>query len=148
MITIQLRARRASTWIWKREHQLRPDSWQGRRRLTVAVLNWSNAPNATVCLAGLRAEGKLDGVESVQVCSVEDPAIRQELPLVGDQLEIPLSGWIPSAPIGRSSDNPLPETLPRFGVFLVEWQSPGWTSEERSPREMEDPGAGLPRKSA
>lgn len=131
------------TWIWRSEHGRRLDYWQGKCRLTAVVLNWSGAMTAAVDLTNASDPGRLDAVERVQVCSVQDPTLWQELDVTDGCVEIPLEGWPVAWPAGRPSDDPLPRTLPEFGVFLVEWIHPEWSGAERSPTTLPDPGKGL-----
>lgn len=132
------------TWVWRREREGRPDLWEGRIRLIVAVVNWSQNSAVQVALADLETDGKLNGVSAVRVCSVQDPSEWRSVEVSNGAITIPLAGWPVAAPAGRPEEEPLPATLPEFGAFLVEWPAPGWTPEARSPKAMADPGAGLP----
>lgn len=131
-------------WVRQREREGRPDHWDGRIRLIVTVVNWAGGGVASVSLENYRSAGKLDSIETVQVCSVQDPSHWESVAVSDGAIEIPLTGWTPAAPAGRSGEEPLPETLPEFGVFWVEWIDPGWVAEGRSPQAMSDPAAGLP----
>ena len=132
------------TWVWRREHGQGPDFWRGKIRLTVAVLCWSGELTAGLCLDDFAASENLEGVESVRVCSVQEPGVWKEIDVVDAAVTIPLTGWTAVWPAGRAADDPLPRTLPEFGVFLVEWTAPGWVGEQREPAPLADPGIGLP----
>jgi hypothetical protein len=44
----------------------------------------------------------------------------------GRDLSIPMHGWVPAKPAG-DFDRALPETLPRFGAFVLTWRVKPWT---------------------
>ena len=135
-------------WVWLRESSSRPNEWEGQRRVTVAVLNWSEASEAEVDLSDWEAGGGLVEGAQVRVRSVQEPGDWRTLIYEGGRLKIPMDGWGVAAPVGRDIvAAPLPATLPKFGVFQAEWAQPGWSAEPREPEPTHDPGAGLPEGS-
>jgi hypothetical protein len=64
------------------------------------------------------------------------------------RISIPMNGWSVMTPVGRDVElRPLPDTLPEFGVFLIEWDVDG-AAAAREPLPLDDPGAGMPRAEA
>ncbi|MBI1356535.1 MAG: hypothetical protein GC160_19510 [Acidobacteria bacterium] len=132
-------------WIWMWENSRKPNLWDGRRRLTVGVLNWASAPEIEIDLTELENEGKIAAGAEVRICSVQAPSDWRTFRLHDGEIVVSLDGWGEAAPIGRDvAVNPLPPTLPAFGVFLLEWPDPGWVAEAREPQPIPDPGADLP----
>jgi hypothetical protein len=81
----------------------------------------------------------------VRVSSVQDPEAYVLRYVADDQISIPMNGWSAMTPAGRGVElRPLPDTLPEFGAFLIEWDVEG-AATPREPLPLEDPGAGKPR---
>jgi hypothetical protein len=141
--------RPTGNWAALRGDERAPDDFDRTGRLLAFVLNWDLAQTVELELDGA-TEGSLVPEEGrqVRVSSVQDPEGYVLRYVADGQISIPLNGWSVMAPVGRDVElRPLPDTLPEFGAFLIQWDVDG-EAAPREPLPLDDPGAGMPRAAA
>jgi len=141
--------RPTGTWAALRGDETAPDAFGRTGRLLAFVLNWDLAETVELELDGA-TEGSVVPEEGrqVRVSSVQDPEGCVLRYVADGQISIPVNGWSVMTPVGRDVElRPLPDTLPEFGAFLIQWDVDG-AAAPREPSALEDPGAGKPRAAA
>lgn len=136
-------------WTVLRGDDKAPDAFERTGRLLVFVLNWDLAEAAE-----LELDGATEGADvpeegrQVRVSSVQDPEVYVLRYVSDGKVSVPMYGWGIKPPVGRDVElRPLPDALPEFGVFLIEWDVDG-EATPREPLPLSDPGAGMPRTAA
>ena len=132
--------------VWRRvcENRFLPDAWDHRAISHVSVVNWDRRQMVEVDLSELPSVGHLPSDGTVRVRSVQNLGQEVWATCADGMVAIPMTGWRAAAPAGRSlATDPLPETFPEFGAFLIDWPVGGIDRGEKEPLPDEDPGVGL-----
>jgi len=134
-------------WIFVRPSRYLPDRWDNRGQAHVAALNWDGQENVAVDFTDPEATGLVESGTTLEVRNCQNLDQRQEIDFEGGDWDLPMTVWNPAAPAGRDmSLDPLPDSTPEFGAFLVEWRI-GESEPLTGPGWVPDPGAGLrPRR--
>lgn len=131
-------------WTSVRASRYRPDGWEARGWAVATALNWDAAPEVTLDMSGLIAEGVIEAGTTVMIRPCQNLSDAVERNCTGGGLTVPMTGWSPTAPAGRHLETaPLPSTFSEFGAFVLEWDWDAGESYTREPEPLSDPGAGL-----
>jgi hypothetical protein len=115
----------------------------------VAVYNWDHAETAAVDLSGVEAAGKIQVGTTVMVRPAQNLDEGVERVFDGSPINVPMTGWTVAAPLGRDlGEEPVAETFPEFGAFVLDWPVTGLAQPDATPRLLEDPGEGLSAEEA
>lgn len=134
----------AGAWVYVSPSSYLPDAWEHRGAAHVAVYNWDRAAAVAVDLSGVEVAGKIQAGTTVTVRPVQSLDQGVERVFDGSPIEIPMAGWPAAAPFGRDlTQEPLPETFPEFGAFVLDWPVTGLAQPNPAARLLEDPGQGL-----
>ena len=134
----------SGVWRQVRENRYLPDAWDHRAVAHVSVVNWDGRQMIEVDLSELPSAGHLPSEGTVRIRPVQNLWQESWATCVDGVAAIPMTGWSAVAPAGRNVvTDPLPETFPEFGAFLIDWPVSGLDRGEREPLPDEDPGEGL-----
>ena len=98
-----------------------------RNRAHLIVYNWAEDCSVNVDVSQLR----IPAGARYELRSVQDYFGRGLSSVFrGKDLEVPMQGWGMARPIG-DFDRELPDTLPRFGAFVLTWRTRRWTDRLR-----------------
>ncbi len=136
-------------WTALRGDEKAPDVFERTGRLLAYVLNWDLAETVELELDGAPEAAVVpEEGRQVRVSSVQDPEAYALRYVADGKISVPMVGWGVKAPVGRDvGSRPLPNTLPEFGAFLIQWDVDG-EGAPREPLPLIDPGAGMPRAAA
>ncbi|HUG81619.1 MAG TPA: hypothetical protein VML01_08145, partial [Bryobacterales bacterium] len=130
--------------------RVRPNPYEPNRA-HIIVYNWEDRCEIDVDLSSLR----IPSGARYELRNVQD-YFGEPLSGIyrGRDLSIPMRDWVPAKPAG-DFDRALPETLPRFGAFVLTWRVRPWTERRNGlsrfaagPRSRTQAGACAPPSSS
>jgi hypothetical protein len=137
------------SWVYVSASAYLPDAWEHRGAAHVGVYNWDGSAAVAVDLSGAEAAGKIQTGTTVTVRPASNLEQSVERVFDGSPIEVPMTGWSAAAPTGRNLEQePLAETFPEFGAFVLDWPVAGLAQPNPTARLLMDPGLGLSAEEA